>query len=516
MAFILIVGAVLLFLPTPGKAQGLKGITLPPYHWMQDYFFEWQLRHPSKDLFVTTLPLQFSQLQPLVTQKPTSPFERFLLTQFRTDLESFAPSRKESDSETILYFGTRLVERAGRMVDEMRSRLAWRFFSGLSLSKHVEIHNVVNLDQNLKDDPEYLGKIWRGLTAINEQAYILFHFNTFSIKFGRDYIRWGRGIDATLTVSDASRPFDQLQFQLRTEKAQFTYFASKLNTVSLSPQWQEKLKSPWAERYMTGGRGELALFDHRLQLAATQMVVWGGRDPEWYFLNPFIFYYGELVNEPDSLRGNILGSVELLYYPVPGIEVYGTLMIDDIQVEKTGPGDLEPNEIAWMVGGRVADPLGTDGLSLGIEYTRVANRTYNTLPEAEKFVHRNKPVGHFLGNDFDRWLLHARKYLGRHMLLSLTVDLRRRGEGRVNQPFDQPWMNYTVEEGYSEPFPSGIVERSRMITFDWRWHPRAPFFASLTARWQKAKNYQNVEGKTLNRFEVFINLWWEAQWFFKI
>lgn len=500
-----------LLLPAAVRAQ--KPITLPPYHWAREYALEWQLRRPIDSLFVGSQPWQFSQLQPLLATRTDDAYLRFLQQRLRQDATHFGVRDGRRLGYPHLQLGGRVVERAGRLADETRSRLAFRFTTGVAVSERLHIVNTINLDQNLADDPEYLGKNWRGLTAITEQAYGLLHLGHILVKFGRDYIRWGRGEDATLTVSDASRPFDQLWLQYRTRRAQFTWFASKLNTVSLSPEWQAKLQAPWAERYMVGGRAELALLDQRLQIAASQLVVWAGRDPEWYFLNPFIMYYSELANEPDSLRGNILGAIDVVYYPRPGLELYGTLMIDDIQVERTGPGDLEPNEIGWMAGMRLADPLGLSGATLGIEYTRVANRTYNTLPEAERFVHRNKPIGHFLGNDFDRWLLMARKYLGGGWLLTLHADFRRHGEGRVNVPFDRPWMNASLEEGYSEPFPSGVVERSQIYTVDLRWHPRAALFVSLSARWHQADNYQNVAGERLERLEVFLNLWWDVQWF---
>ncbi len=513
--FSVILTAGVLLLAGAAGAQSLKNLTLPPYHWATDYALEWQLRAARKPFFAANLPWQFADVYAAVSaQTPTSDYTRFLTRRIVNDQRAYGLPK--SQSEAFLHFGALLVERAGRMVDEMRSRLAFRFFSSARISDHVSIFNSMMLDQSLGDDPDYLGKKWRGITAITEQAYALVHFDRYSFKFGRDYIRWGRGYDGTLIISDASRPFDQVQFQFRTRYAQFTYFASKLNTVSLSPEWQVKLGKPWAERYLSGGRAELALFDRKLQIAVSQMALWAGRDPEWYLLNPFLVYYGEFSNEPDSLRGNVFGAIDFVFYPKQGLEVYGQLLVDDIQVEKTGPGDLEPNEIGYLLGFQVADPGGWEGATIGLEYTRVANRTYNTLPEAEKYLHRNKPIGHFLGNDFDRWLLHARAYLGHSLTLTVRAEYRRHGEGRVNAPFDRPWMNYTLEEGYSEPFPSGIVERTRLAELEMRWHPRWNVFVSAHARYQAAENAGNVEGKTESRFEFFVKLWWEVQRFFPL
>ncbi len=515
-SFAAITAAGWLLLAGTGGAQSLKNTTLPPYHWATEYLFEWQLRSVQKPLLAATLPWQFSQVYDAVSAgSPRTEYERFLRSRMMSDQQAYG--LRSEPQQPFLHFGALFVERAGRMADELRSRLVFRFFSSAWISKNVQIFNSMTMDQNLGDDPDYLGKNWRGITAITEQAYTLVHFDRFSLKFGRDYIRWGRGYDGTLLISDASRPFDQLQLQFRTRLMQFSYFVSKLNSVLLSDTAAARLQKTWADRYLAAGRVDFAFFKRRLQFSVTQTVLWGGdRQLEWYYLNPFIFYHGEQLNEPQPLRANTMGAIDFVFYPTLGWEFYGQLLIDDIQVEKTGPGDLEPNEIGYLLGFQVADPGGWEGATIGLEYTRVANRTYNTLPEAEKYVHRNKPIGHFLGNDFDRWLLHGRQYLGRGMTLALKAEYRRHGEGRVNAPFDRPWMEYTVEEGYSEPFPTGIVEKTRLAELELRWHPRWDFFLSAHARYESVDNVNNVEGQTRNRFEFFIRLWWEVQQFFPL
>jgi hypothetical protein len=47
------------------------------------------------------------------------------------------------------------------------------------------------------------------------------------------------------------------------------------------------------------------------------------------------------------------------------------LLIDDFQVETKVPGDLEPDEFGFLVGGQWADPGGVDGITLGAEYVQV-------------------------------------------------------------------------------------------------------------------------------------------------
>jgi hypothetical protein len=243
-------------------------------------------------------------------------------------------------------------------------------------------------------------------------------------------------------------------------------------------------------------------------------VIHGGPDRnfEWYYLNPFIFYHGEQLNE--GKNGNTLGALDFVARPGRRLELYGQLLIDDVQIEKTRSGDLEPNEIAYLFGAQVADPLGTRGTTIGLEYTRIANRTYNTILEWEKFLHRNRPLAHFLGNDFDRWLLQTSTYLGSRLQLYATAELLRRGEGRIESQFDMPWLEQSLEEGYSESFPSGVVEKSRHLRLEARWQPRLEIFLSLEGQFSSYKNFAHavLAGETKNVTSFFLRFWWEKDW----
>ena len=510
---------LLLFLASPlaipqnGFSQNV--ISLPPYHWAQDYLWQYQIRHPSPDFFVGALPITMGEAISYLAGAGALQGNYLGFLNRRLNDYANVYGKPAKAKFPFMHIGWLLQENLGQLQDDLQSRLSWRIISGAALSPNLRIVNTINLDQNLQDDPEYLGKKWRRITGFTEQGYIVWKAERFTVKFGRDFVRWGRGYDATLAISDASRPFDQLFFQYRTRNAQFSYFTSRLDPVSLSDSVARQMQSPVAQRYLSAGRLDLAFLNHRLQVGVMQAVVYGGvRGFEWSFLNPFMVQYGEVVN--DNMEANIMGSIDFAFYPGKAIELYGQLLIDDVQVEKTGPADLEPNEIGVMLGMQVADPFRTPGLTLGVEYTRVTNRTYNTLSEAERYVHRNKPIGHFWGNDFDRWLLHGRKYLGRDWLLKFSAEFRRHGEGRVNVPFDQPWLNFTVEEGYSEPFPTGIVEKMQVYFLELRWHPKSVFFVSLAGRLSNANNYGNISGQELNRAEVFVKLWWEVQKFWPL
>jgi hypothetical protein len=74
----------------------------------------------------------------------------------------------------------------------------------------------------------------------------------------------------------------------------------------------------------------------------------------------------DTAGEVDALLG-----LDLRGRPTSKSEVYGELLIDDFQVEKRTSGDLEPDEVGFLVGSQWADPGGLEGITLGAEYTGV-------------------------------------------------------------------------------------------------------------------------------------------------
>jgi hypothetical protein len=457
-----------------------------------------------------TLPLTYHQIDALIDSigpYANSPAEQFWLQQLQGFTDPFDSDRPAFQT------GGRVIEKAGRLGgDNFRSRISVRSHFGIFPDRHLVLFNVINLDQELRDDPQYVGKRWRGFTGYSEQAYALLHFDKYLAKFGRDFLWWGRGRDATLLLSDFSRPLDHFLGQIDVGRVRLTYVAAKLDKTPLPDSLVATSSVDRAERYLTAGRLELEPIKNRLRFAITQMVVHGGpnRRFEWYYLNPFVFYHGEQLNE--DKQGNTFGALDFVARPRADLEFYGQLLVDDVQIEKTRSSDLEPSEVGYLLGTEMADLFGTRATTFGLEYTRVANRTYNTFRPWEKFLHRNRPLAHFLGNDFERWLLHTSTYAGKHVQLSLTAEWRRHGEGRIESPFDRPWLDLPLDQEYHENFPSGVVEKSRHLRLEMRWHPRPGFFLAMHGQFSRYENFANRLGVDEHDTSLFLRFWWEKDW----
>jgi len=96
--------------------------------------------------------------------------------------------------------------------------------------------------------------------------------------------------------------------------------------------------------------------------------------------------------------------------------------------------------------------------------------------------------------------------------IGLGFESIRKGEGRIEKEFDKPWMNYTVEEGYSEPFPTGIVEKTNTGKVEILYQPSANWRAFFLAKYSDIKNANNLSGITESGWFLRAGVWLEWDW----
>ncbi len=376
---------------------------------------------------------------------------------------------------------------------------------GAQFNPVVQMYGAFNIDNQLDADTTYMGERQSGYTAFMEQAYIQAVFGKFRAKFGRDYLVWGPGVDASLHLSDASRPMDHLYLSWQNRWLHLSWFTATLDKTEYPIDDEPSVQN----RYLSGHRIEVrprTFF--RIGLAETALFGGPNAGIDFAFLNPVLFYTGVEQNGPQS--ANVMASLDATLLLWRRLTLYGGFLLDDIQFESKSVDDRgEPPEYGVMAGVNWADPLNIKGLDLFAEYTRVSNRTYNGQGGPwEKYLHRNKPIGHFLGNDFDRTLFGV-GYRTPRLRCRAQYEHRRRGEGRIDKPFDAPWRDVPEGEEYAEPFPTGVVETSNIVQAACRWQPFYWLRNELIVSHYSMENRQNVSGVQKDYWDVRLNVSFE-------
>jgi len=368
-----------------------------------------------------------------------------------------------------------------------------------------------NLDRAKAVDPDYTGKKYRGLAGDLETAVLTFKKSKISLMLGRTRIFWGPQ-PVNLSISETAQPLDLISAAFETRKLSFNFLFARLD--GSYPDALDSLRFPDLtfndNRYLVGHRLDLKLH-RRVRVGLFETVLYGGegRPPELYYLNPLQFFHGAQLNE-DQDDNTILGF-DFSMMPGRGTNIYGQLIVDDFQIDDQSQGDQEPNELGLMLGFFKAGKIATPIPDIRLEYVRLTNRTYHQRDPRNRYLYRHELIGHPLGPDADSISFSARFWPDRLFAAEVELAYRRKGEGSIYKPWDEPWL--LASGDYSESFPTGVVEKTSLLSLRLQGYPplgryiRTHFFISAIADWGEIRNYLNVEGdtETVARFEARIS-----------
>ncbi|CUT07808.1 hypothetical protein JGI9_01019 [Candidatus Kryptonium thompsonii] len=93
------------------------------------------------------------------------------------------------------------------------------------------------------------------------------------------------------------------------------------------------------------------------------------------------------------------------------------------------------------------------------------------------------------------------------MNLTLNYKFIEHGEGGVEKPWDEPWMapDVTVEKGYKEKFPYGVVETTHKFGLNLFYFYSKNFNINFEIYFSTYKNYRNQIGN--RKSEVSFKIW---------
>ncbi|ACF13685.1 hypothetical protein Ctha_1221 [Chloroherpeton thalassium ATCC 35110] len=500
------------------------GETFPAGHWAYDIIEQLVVRGHLKTLYDAAKPYErLDVARALLDSDKSEITDRqtlwlFIKLEYELDNE-LNWLRDEVFPTSAMRVGVRLSEIA-RKEDGVSFSPKFRGRGRLALffGEDFVIYNSSVVQQNNAYDIVARTRTYGKSTAYTEQAYAAYHGKTFRLKFGRDYINWGYGRNS-LAVSNTAGSFDQLMFQINTQTIRFTYFTAMLDRWwdASADTMEIASMADHIDRYYTAERLDFNLFNSNLRFGFWQGVVYGGKNQsiDFRFANPLLLYHGEQYNDEEEI--NPLGGVDLSVYPYEGVNFYASFLVDDWQFDEEDVNDLEPNNWGGLFGVRAANVLrkfdlyGTDAF---FEFTKVTNRTYNQRDafEYQKLVFGDNPIAHPLGTDFESFECGVSHWLYKDLQLSLNLKMVAKGEGNLDE-FDTPWLEdgVTLETGYEEDSPTGIIERTNTLTLGVFYQPGSSVNGELKLARVWVDNVDHVEGKTDTDFRIFMRVMVELQ-----
>ncbi len=400
---------------------------------------------------------------------------------------------------------------------------------GFDIGNHLSLYTDATIDQSLKDDSLYTGSTKFGLDALAQQAYIEYSNRYFDLEFGRDYLSWGYGNDGRVMVSTTPGPLDMLSLFIKTRVVKFNWFVAQLNQmpeftpdtnnyVPFGPAPTYGNPDPLANRYLTGSRFEFNI-DNKVFLGAYQAALFGGpyASISLVNINPMRLNYEASAN--DLLSGstnNFLGLDFSVFWP-RGLNWYGNLMIDDWQVDHKTKGDLKPDLYAIQVGLRATNflqSLGISGTNASLQYMMAGNRVYNEYnwQSFQKLLLGNYPIANPYGDDFWNIDLRLSQWISYDWKVGIEAMHVEHGSSNIYSFYTMPWLtdpNITVQTGFHEPFPYGVIQETNSVMFNALYQPSSWLYGSLDVGYNHFRNYGYVPGYNHNVFTFLFTIYYD-------
>tara|TARA_Y100001970_G_scaffold289507_1_gene420117 strand:- start:3631 stop:4761 length:1131 start_codon:yes stop_codon:yes gene_type:complete len=300
--------------------------------------------------------------------------------------------------------------------------------------------NEMCMSSNAQDMDRGRGKKVGGIYGFANQGYVQFmkvqNNLEHRITIGRAYLEHGFGKSSRLLVSKWSRPFDQIGWSLL-----YKGISAKMVGVQLDPIED-------INRYFSIHVINFDLLNN-LTISFGESSIYAGenRGIELQYFNPTLFWIPIRENQPSTNQANGFLYTGIKYNNLKNA-FWFEYLLDDYQIDRT---IQEPTTYGFIVGIEKVDLFIKYFDSFWAEYSKVSNRTYQTMGELgeENYIHRSFPIGHYLGNDFDNLVFNVKsKNLSRSkydFYSNFKFSFLRDGNSGIEIDWDSPWLD--IEEG---------------------------------------------------------------------
>jgi hypothetical protein len=164
------------------------------------------------------------------------------------------------------------------------------------------------------------------------------------------------------------------------------------------------------------------------ELGFTDMIIFSRRF-DLAYLNPFSFL--KSVEHSLSDRDNGLLGAHVRVRLVPGVEIRGQVLMDDILAGRIGDG-YWGNKFAWQAGAMWAAPLGLNDIDVMLEWTRVEPYMYSHFNQQNTFSTNRTILGSQIGPNSISWWGRVHWSITRDLIGDLDFQLIQRGENKYD------------------------------------------------------------------------------------
>jgi capsule assembly protein Wzi len=512
---LLVVASLLLFLLFP-SARSNELEEIPLDSWVYPVIDELHFQGFFPNLFVADKPYTRGEISSyLATAKQglvdgtlnVKPHQRWLFERLFDEFKLELASKEnlyDTTSSLIFRWGSAFNLKSDFHKErEPLHKPVLNAYVGAELDQRFYFRSRFRVENHVSQNRSVRARSWthNDLGGTLDDTYLKYHHKYFDLIFGRERLQWGPGFSEVDLISPNPPPFDMLRFKATYKALRFQFFFTRLDDA-INPA------TPFdtVPRYISAHR--LAVKPWRwLEVSLSEVVLYGGpnRKLEWYYLMPFVPFYGEQYN--NFKDDNPLWAIDWSVTPFKNFAHYGEFLIDDFQIDCVTGDCSEPQQIGIRLG-FLASSLGPyKNNSLNLEYSRINNYVYGQNRYYNLYLYHNVPIGAPLGPSGDYLLLRYRQYFNKNFDAGLSAEYRRKGQDSI--------AVQTIKVPFAE-FPLGVVEKTLTFQVSAAYQYKAHLFARLDFGTKNRDNVGNIPGAaSRDRFislQLGYNFWWENRY----
>lgn len=249
--------------------------------------------------------------------------------------------------------------------------------------------------------------------------------NWLGLTIGREAINMGNGFIDKMYISNNIAPFDFIKLDLRYKKLNYSFLnASIVGNDDSGKQLSSK--------YLVFHRLEIGpFFNNSFKVGFNEMLIYSNVPLNFAFLNPLSFLTSADLNTelPGKNSNNTLIGIDIMVYPVKGLAVQGTFLIDDLNFSTLGSDSAKGNDnkFGYQAGLNWQNAFMVKDLSFSYEYTRLDPFVYSHRDFNNSYTNWNLPIGVALNPNSDEHAIKLVYNFGSRLIISLTYKHQRSG-----------------------------------------------------------------------------------------
>ena len=318
-----------------------------------------------------------------------------------------------------------------------------------------EVGTGINFNKTNTPDPGVVpttnlsGGLGNILEYNTTEVQFTFHVGAFDFSLEKMQNVWGLERNGNLTFSDKSPSYPQIKLRVPvTDWMDFIYLHAELNSNVI-----DSSRSYWSDnstitnyfrevdrlKYMAAHMIEFTPV-HGVDVSLGESVIYSDRGPLLIYLIPIMFL--KSAEHYDRDKDNIQWFSNLDLNLVKNVNVYGSLFIDDLSLDKILQAEEHPNYFGYAFGFQTYDVL-LKNLEFNAEYTRINPWVYTHKYPATTYTNNGYVMGSWMGQNSDNIFLNLSYKPMRSLTLGANMQVYRKGGeldisyqyGATNQPF---------------------------------------------------------------------------------